>query len=125
MSEEEKPKVTKATRSKQYTEITFKPDLARFGMKELDDDTVAIFKRRVYDVAGVTDDSVKVYWNGEKLNVRSFSDYVKLFEVCCVFVLLIGREPCKTLILLSKTAIPCSTSISKWPTEHRLAGSLL
>ena len=81
MTDEEKPKVTKATRSKQYTEIRFKPDLARFGMKELDDDTIAIMKRRVYDVAGVTDDSVKVYWNGEKLNVRSFNDYVKLFEV--------------------------------------------
>ena len=81
MTEEEKPKVTKATRSKQYTEISFKPDLTRFGMKELDDDTIAIMKRRVYDVAGVTDDSVKVYWNGEKLNVRSFNDYVKLFEV--------------------------------------------
>lgn len=84
MSQEDKPRVTKATRSKQYTEISFKPDLARFGMTELDEDTVAVFKRRVLDVAGVTDDSVKVYWNGEKLSIRNFADYVKLFDVAFI-----------------------------------------
>ena len=36
------------------------------------------------DVAGVTDDSVKVYWNGEKLSIRNFADYVKLFDVAFI-----------------------------------------
>lgn len=35
------------------TQITFKPDLARFGMAELEEDTVALMRKRVYDMAGV------------------------------------------------------------------------
>ena len=81
MSEEEKPKVTKASKSKQFTHITFKPDLSLFGMTSLDDDMVSVLQRRVYDVAGVTDESVRVYWNNERLNVHDFQDYVKLFNV--------------------------------------------
>lgn len=81
MSEEEKPKVTKATKSKQFTKITFKPDLSLFGMSSLDDDMVSVLQRRVYDVAGVTDESVRVYWNNERLNVHDFQDYVKLYNV--------------------------------------------
>lgn len=80
MSEEDKPKITKATRSKEYTSITFQPDLALFGMSELDDDTLAIIRRRVIDCAGVTD-GVKVYWNGARVDVNDFRDYVMLFSV--------------------------------------------
>ena len=35
-----------------FTRITFKPDLARFGMDYLDADIVALLTRRVYDIAG-------------------------------------------------------------------------
>lgn len=80
MSEEDKPKITKATRSKEYTSITFQPDLSLFGMSELDDDTLAIIRRRVIDCAGVTD-GVKVYWNGARVDVNDFRDYVMLFSV--------------------------------------------
>ena len=80
MREEDKPKITKATRSKEYTSITFQPDLALFGMSELDDDTLAIIRRRVIDCAGVTD-GVKVYWNGARVDVNDFRDYVMLFSV--------------------------------------------
>lgn len=98
MSEEEKPKVTKATKSKQFTQITFKPDLSLFGMTSLDDDMISVFKRRVYDVAGVTDETVRVYWNNERINVHDFHDYVKLFNVVCVFRLLY-RKLFRILIL--------------------------
>ena len=81
MSQEDKPKITKATKTKQFTQITFQPDLSLFGMTCLDDDTISLMQRRVYDVAGITDETVRVYWNDEKVNIRDFHDYVKLFNV--------------------------------------------
>jgi DNA topoisomerase-2 len=51
---------TKPTSKPDWTRITFKPDLAKFGMTELDDDICALFARRVVDLAGCTDKSVKV-----------------------------------------------------------------
>jgi DNA topoisomerase-2 len=35
-----------------YTRITFQPDLSKFGMSELEPDTVALLTKRVYDIAG-------------------------------------------------------------------------
>ena len=51
---------------KDFTCITFEPDLERFGMKELDDDIVALLQKRVYDMAGITPKEVKVYLNEKK-----------------------------------------------------------
>jgi len=52
---------------------------ANVQMSMLDNDTVAIMKRRVFDIAGSTDKSVKVYLNGEKLKVKNFKEYVGMF----------------------------------------------
>ena len=43
-------------------------------MTTLDDDIVALFTRRVYDMAGVTDSSVKVYLNGKRVAVNGFKE---------------------------------------------------
>lgn len=51
-----------------YTCITFQPDLAKFKMHALDNDTVALLTRRAYDIAGSTK-GVKVFLNGKKLPV--------------------------------------------------------
>ena len=48
-----------------YTKITFKPDYARLGISGLTPDIVALFKKRVYDIAAVTDKSIKVKLNGK------------------------------------------------------------
>ena len=45
------PKVKDCKASDNWTCISFKPDLAKFGMTALDDDIVALMKRRVYDMA--------------------------------------------------------------------------
>ena len=37
-----------------FTRITWTPDLAKFGLSELDEDHCALFERRAYDLAGVT-----------------------------------------------------------------------
>lgn len=62
----------------EYTRITFKPDLERFKMPELDDEIVSLLKKRVYDMCG-TLKNVKVYLNDEMLDVKSFKEYVKLY----------------------------------------------
>ena len=50
-------------------------------MRRMDDDILAIMKRRVYDTAATTGDNVKVFYNGRELKeVRNFGDYVGLFR---------------------------------------------
>lgn len=73
-----KAKITKNAKGEEYTRITFRPDLRRFGMDHIDDDTVALLKRRVYDMAGVVKD-VKVYLNDERLKIKSFKNYVDMY----------------------------------------------
>ena len=60
---------------KEFTRITFTPDLKRFQMKNFDDDLVALFKRRAYDVAVST--GCKVTLNGKRIPVR-----YGLFLIC-------------------------------------------
>ncbi|XP_067144002.1 DNA topoisomerase 2-alpha-like [Centruroides vittatus] len=61
-----------------FTCVTFSPDLSKFGMEDLDKDTVALMSRRVYDVAG-SSRGVKVYLNGKKLPIRGFKEYVEQY----------------------------------------------
>jgi len=55
----EPPKITKV-KSKPYTKIVFKPDYSRLGIEGLSPDVVSLLKKRVYDIAAVTDKSLKV-----------------------------------------------------------------
>ena len=66
-----------------FTCITFQPDLSRFGMTELDDDIVALFEKRVFDMAGITPKNVSVYLNGKKLKVKNFQDYINMYLDAC------------------------------------------
>ncbi|CAG7673135.1 unnamed protein product [Allacma fusca] len=63
---------------KDYTKITFVPDLTKFKMENLDNDIVALFHRRAYDIAASAR-GVRVFLNGTKLPVKGFRDYVDLF----------------------------------------------
>ena len=58
-----------------FTRVTFQPDLAKFHMESLDSDTIALLSRRAYDIAASTE-GVKVYLNGKRIPIKSFSDYV-------------------------------------------------
>lgn len=80
MSLREEPKITSSTRTNPYTKITFKPDLARFGLKSLhDDNTVDLMIKRVYDLVAVTGDGVNVKLNGKKIGIKNFERYVDLY----------------------------------------------
>ena len=58
------------SKEKDFTCITFCPDLEKFGMEVLDRDIVALFTRRAYDIAASTR-GVRVWLNGKKLPVSS------------------------------------------------------
>jgi DNA topoisomerase-2 len=64
-----------------FTQITFYPDLPKFKMRTLDQDTLNLLRKRVYDIAGVTNEKIKVYYNGKKVPVNNFKEYVQLYEV--------------------------------------------
>ena len=74
------PTVTK-TKVKPYTRVSFRPDYVRFGLpsNNLTKDMIALFMKRTYDIAAVTDKSVKVKFNGSIVPVRHFQQYVDLY----------------------------------------------
>ena len=74
-----KPPVITKYRGKPYTTVTFKPDYKRLGEDGLSADMLALFKRRVYDIAAVTDKKVKVKFNGETLPIKHFQQYIDLY----------------------------------------------
>ncbi|KIM47986.1 hypothetical protein M413DRAFT_22556 [Hebeloma cylindrosporum] len=78
MSKCGKPKITKGLKNEEFTRITFKPDLKRFGMARIDEDTASLLRKRVYDMAGITKD-VKVYLNDERLKIKTFKQYVEMY----------------------------------------------
>lgn len=72
-----KAKLTSISKGEEYTKITFKPDLDKFQMKEMDADLISILKRRVYDLAG-TVKNVKVYLNGQRI-AKNFKSYCEMY----------------------------------------------
>lgn len=73
------PPVIKKSKQKPYTKISWITDFKRFGIDGFSDDMINFMNRRVYDIAGVTDPSVSVYLNGNKIKIKSFLDYTKLY----------------------------------------------
>ena len=75
------PKITKASTAKPYTKVSFRPDYARFGLQNstLTADMRALFEKRVYDIAAITDKSVKVRYNGTQVAVKHFQQYIDLY----------------------------------------------
>lgn len=88
MKDAEKPVVKKCTAAEKkkgdYTKISFSPDLKKFKMGELDDDTVGLLAKRAYDIAGSMANrpgkKLAVTLNGKKVPVKSFQDYLKFFH---------------------------------------------
>ncbi|KAJ3122937.1 DNA topoisomerase 2, partial [Physocladia obscura] len=78
MAKKEDPKIT-SCKTEDFTRITFKPDLAKFGMSHLDNDITALFKKRAYDLAGCLP-GVKVYLNDSRINIKTFKEYIDLFN---------------------------------------------
>jgi DNA topoisomerase II len=58
--------------------VTFYPEFRRFQMERFDDDIVALMRKRVYDMAGLLP-AVKVFLDGNQLEVNSFLKYVDMY----------------------------------------------
>jgi DNA topoisomerase-2 len=73
-----KPSITKC-KTKPYTKITFKPDYKRLGINGLTPDIIALLKKRTYDIAAVTDKTIKVKYNGDIIPVKNFEQYINMY----------------------------------------------
>lgn len=74
----QEPSVKDSDGTKGFTRITYEPDYEKLGLKKLDQDNYEMLRARVFQVAA-TNPHLKVYWNGVRIPVRSFKDYVELF----------------------------------------------
>jgi len=77
------PVITKC-KNKPYTKITFKPDYQRLGLglngkQNLDPDMVALLRKRVYDIAAVTDKTMKIKYNSQPIPVKNFQQYIDMY----------------------------------------------
>jgi len=72
------PRVIKSD-NKSYTKVSWIPDFMRFGLEGYSDKMYQLMERRIYDIAGVTDNSVNVYYNGKMIKQKSFDKYIGLY----------------------------------------------
>ena len=79
MSKKSAPKITKYSKSKGYTTITFYPDFKKFNLNGFDEDILELMKRRTFDVCACTDTNVQVSYNGHVLPCKSFDKYVDYY----------------------------------------------
>lgn len=79
MGKKSEPNISKCKEGDNWTKVSFKPDLAKFNMTHLEDDVVALMKKRVVDLAGCLGKSVKVELNGHRVPVKSFAEYVDMY----------------------------------------------
>lgn len=76
MRDREKPKVKKST--KNHTEIKFLPDYSQFDLTGLNEDHLLMLHKRIIDIAACNP-TLKVYFNGILINIKSFQDYIKYY----------------------------------------------
>lgn len=73
------PPVITKFKGKPYTKITFKPDFAKLGITGFNEDTIQLFKKRIHDIASMSDKSVKVKYKGELIPINGFHKYIDYF----------------------------------------------
>lgn len=78
MTKKSKAKITNNS-GKSYTKITFIPDYARFGMQGLEDDTILLLNKRTIDCIACTNNTVKIFLNGELLKGKGMLDYTNYY----------------------------------------------
>jgi len=79
MNKRSEPKIKEYKGTSDYTYVTFYPDYKRFGMKELDNDTIKLLSKRVYDIAGILPSSVKIFLNNERIRIKNFESYINMY----------------------------------------------
>jgi len=64
MGKKSEPEITTNLLGANWTMITFRPDLTKFHMTHLDDDIMALMRKRVVDMVGFLGMTVRVMFNG-------------------------------------------------------------
>jgi DNA topoisomerase-2 len=70
------PKIRATKSSKSYTKITSHPDFSLFGTSYINQDTIRLMTRRVYDIAAMSD--VKVKLNTDWVRVKNIQNYAAM-----------------------------------------------
>ena len=78
MTKKNKPIITKCN-DKPYTNIEFYPDLNRFNIDKINDDTINLMKKRVIDCTACTNKNVSVYLNDKKIECKTLEKYVSYY----------------------------------------------
>ena len=73
------PRILENASGRDFTKVSFRPDLRRFNMESLDGDIISLMTKRVYDLAGVTDSKVRVKLNGRMIDCKSFTQYADFY----------------------------------------------
>jgi len=75
-----KAEVTKLpAKVRSSVKITFYPDFKRFGIKSLKNDHESLFYRRTIDIAGTSNNKMKVFFNEQKVEVNNFKSYIEMY----------------------------------------------
>ena len=75
-----KPSIAKLpAKTKSSVKITFYPDFSRFKIKNLANDHEKLFHRRAIDIAGTSNNKLKVFFNDKKVEVNNFKSYIELY----------------------------------------------
>mmetsp|Transcript_86709 Transcript_86709/g.135717 ORF Transcript_86709/g.135717 Transcript_86709/m.135717 type:complete len:1216 (-) Transcript_86709:139-3786(-) len=85
MSRKSKPEI-KSYSGEPYTMVEFWPDFEKFGMKNLEADTVALMRKRAFDCAGTSVERCSVFLDGKKLPIKNFKDYCGFFHTAETYV---------------------------------------
>ena len=73
------PKIKASGKKKDFTRVIFAPDFAKFGLTSITDDILSLFKKRTFDMAGTSPSDVNVYFNGDKIPVKTFKQYCQQY----------------------------------------------
>jgi DNA topoisomerase II len=81
MSRRDDPIITKlARKTAPYTLVSFIPDYARFKMKSgLTADLMKLIEKRAYDLFISSNGNVAIYFNGVRIKVTNFEEYMRLY----------------------------------------------
>ena len=72
------PTITKYT-GKPYTKVRWLPDYEKFGLSDLTLDMNNLLRKRTYDVAALTNKTLKVKLQDELIPIKSFEQYVDMY----------------------------------------------
>lgn len=77
MDESKRSEPTISPSSENYTVIKYWPDLEKFNMKKVDNDTLSLILKRIVDVAAYCP-KVRVSWNGKNVPIKTIKDWMAM-----------------------------------------------